>query len=107
MWELLQRVLRKLKKEQPLTTTTTEQLRRFMRSLETTQSLTAHSIKRGAISVLVDAALEQRLHDPRLISLIAKHKDSLHSFPTATLRYVTDKVKLALILGTQHCTRLL
>lgn len=107
IWELTQRTIRSLGKGELLTTTTTEALRRFMRSIPTTQSLTGHSIKRGAVATLVDAALEQRLHDPRLISLIAKHKDDLHSFPQATLRYCADKVKLALMLGTQHCTRLL
>ena len=32
-------------------------------------------------------------------------QDELHSFPQSTLRYVTDKVKLAFMLGTQHATR--
>ena len=107
MWELTQRTIRGLKKQQPLTTTSTEALRRFMRSVPATQTLTGHSIKRGAIAALVDAALDGRLRDPRLIPLIAKHKDDLHSFPQATLRYCADKVKLALMLGTQQCTRLL
>lgn len=86
---------------------TTEQLRRFMRQHEATAELTAHSVKRGAVNLLVDAAVDGRLADPRLIPLLAKHKDQLHAFPSTTLRYVEDKVKLALMLGTQHVTRLL
>lgn len=90
-----------------LVDTTTDQLRRFMRAQERTAELTAHSIKRGAVNLLVDAAVEGRLSDPRLIPLLAKHKDQLHAFPSTTLRYVEDKVKLALMLGTQNATRLL
>lgn len=86
---------------------TTEQVRRFMSRTPGCEELTGHSIKRGAVSHLVDQALLGRLHDTRLISLLAKHKDELHAYPTATLRYVPDKVKLALMLGTQHATRLL
>lgn len=90
-----------------LVETTTEQLRRFMRAQERTKELTAHSIKRGAVNMLVDAAVDGRLADARLIPLLAKHKDQLHAFPSTTLRYVEDKCKLALMLGTQNATRLL
>ncbi|MCA9634371.1 MAG: hypothetical protein KC766_42285 [Myxococcales bacterium] len=86
---------------------TTAFLRKFMRAQPETQQLTAHSIKRGAVNVLVEAAVLGRLKDPRLIPLLAKHKDSLHGFPTSTLRYVEDKKQLALMLGTQEATRLL
>lgn len=96
-----------LPRGQLLVETTTEQLRRFMRAQERTAELTAHSLKRGAINLLVDAVVEGRLADARLIPLLAKHKDELHAFPSTTLRYVEDKCKLALMLGTQNATRLL
>jgi len=106
MVQLVHEVLHTLPRGTALTTTTTAELRRLMRSNSSTAHLTAHSIKRGAVGELVDAAVEGKL-DPRLIPLLAKHKDELHSWPTATLRYVEDKRKLALMLGTQHATRLL
>jgi hypothetical protein len=68
--------------------------------------LTAHSPKRGAVGVLVEAAMQGQL-DPRLIPLVAKHKDQLHDFPVATLRYAPNKVQLARMLGTQNATRIL
>lgn len=106
MWELLRRVLAR-RGAQRLVDVPTDEVRRLMRSTPGTEDLTAHSIKRGAVQHLVEAALHGRLDDPRLIPLLAKHRDELHAFPQATLRYVPDKTRLALMLGTQKATRLL
>jgi hypothetical protein len=106
MFELARRTINALPPNLFFTTTTTEQMRRFMRSLPQTVSLTAHSIKRGAVNALVEAAVDGRL-DPRLIPLLAKHKDVANQFPATTLRYASDQVSLALMLGTQHATTLL
>ena len=56
--------------------------------------------------VLVTCA-SMGLLDVRLIPIMAKHKDDLHSFPATTLRYAPNKVHLAKMLGTQSATRLL
>jgi hypothetical protein len=69
-----------------------------------TQRLTAHSIKRGALDVLLNAACTSKL-DPRLIALVAKHKDQLHEFTAATIRYLANKDNLARMLGTQKATK--
>ncbi|OGG55578.1 MAG: hypothetical protein A3F84_06460 [Candidatus Handelsmanbacteria bacterium RIFCSPLOWO2_12_FULL_64_10] len=109
LWALTQRTIARLRSaSEPLLppSATTEALRRLLRAYPETQQLVGHSFKRGAVNALVEAAVERRL-DPHLIPLLAKHKDALHGFPTTTLRYVEDKVKLALMLGTQNATRLL
>jgi hypothetical protein len=108
MMELCLRTIAALRPEQLLLESfTTDKVRKLMRQQTATAELTAHSIKRGAINVLIAAAVEGRLRDPRLIPLLAKHKDALHWFPQTTLGYVDDKVQLALMLGTQHATMLL
>jgi hypothetical protein len=79
---------------------------RWIRQFQQTQDLTAHSFKRGAIGVLVQQAALGNV-EPRLITVLAKHKDPLHDFPVSTLRYAPNKVQLAEMLGTQHATKLL
>ena len=86
-----------------LTEVTTEQLVAMMSRLF---QRTAHSVKRGAIDCLVAHAAAGRL-DIKLIPLLAKHQDPTSQFPATTIRYAADKVKLALMLGSQHATRLL
>jgi hypothetical protein len=102
----LQAVLSRLKKEQPLTMMTTAQLRTWFRTMPDAKHLTAHSIKRGAIDVLIRHAADGNL-DARYIPLLAKHRDVQSEYPTTTLRYVSDKAAMARMLGTQHATRLL
>ena len=101
-------VLRSLKPSEPLIDCSTEKFRRLLRLHPTANdlNLSAHSFKRGAADVLFLAAAEGRL-EPRLAVLLLKHKDKLHEFPSATLRYVNSKRNLALTLGSQHATRLL
>ncbi len=102
----LQQQLDLMNDNEPLTTTTTAQLRQLFRSNPATQQLTAHSIKRGALDVLLTAAANKKL-DPRLIPLLAKHKDCASQFPATTIRYLANKPNLARMLGTQKATKLL
>lgn len=106
MMQQLKNELRKMKKGEKFCTISTERIRRWLRADPATARLTAHSFKRGALQVLVDHAVAGEL-DPRLIPLIAKHKDDLHGFPSSTLRYVASKVSLAKMLGSGKATRLL
>jgi hypothetical protein len=64
--------------------------------------LTAHSIKRGAVTHLVDkgAPLE-------LISRLAKHAQNGQAFSGTTLAYAASAPRLALMLLTQEVTRIL
>jgi hypothetical protein len=106
MIEIVEEVFSSLRRDEPLTTTRTRQLARWLKSFRETSTLTAHSFKRGAIGVLIEQAAAGNL-DLRLIPIMAKHKDALHDFPVTTLRYAPSKINLALAIGTQHATRLL
>jgi len=100
-----------------LTSLTTATFERLIRTLEvppewkrrfpgTLSHFTAHSLKRGAVHHLASEAGEGRL-DPRLIPLLARHKDPLHGYPEMTFRYAADAVPLARALGSQRATLLL
>lgn len=106
MLDWIPTVFSRLRGQEPLTTITYTQFMRFLRRFPETNSLSAHSFKRGAIGVLIEAAMQGKL-EPRLVPIMAKHKDPLHDFPVTTLRYAPNKVHLASLLGTQHATRLL
>ena len=101
---ILQGVLRRMKADDKLFVMSTTTFRRWMQSFPQTRSLTAHSIKRGAINILAQHAAEGRF-DPRLLAVVAKHQDPLHAFPSTTLRYVTDKIAMARMMRTQDATR--
>jgi hypothetical protein len=90
----------------PFSSVTYKAFLKFLRLSSETSELTAHSIKRGAIGILIDKASQGQC-DLRLIPLIAKHKDALHDFPAITIRYNPNDAQMALALGTQHATRLL
>lgn len=103
---LLRRLVNRLHRDERLAPMTTRQFARFLRGCEQTRNLSAHSIKRGSLDHLVEKAADG-LFEPRLIPLLAKHKDELHEFPPSTLRYISRKIALARMLGTQNATRLL
>jgi hypothetical protein len=67
---------------------------------------TAHSFKRGAVTLLVEAASEGKV-DQWIVARLAKHKTSLMDFPETTLRYTANDPATARMLGTQHATLLL
>lgn len=104
MLQELRQVVVKLTAQQPLAPLTTAQLRTFMRQFPQTRELTAHSLKRGALNELAAHAAAGRF-EPRLLALVAKHKDALHDFPSSTMRYISSKADMARMLGTQHATR--
>ena len=91
---------------EPITNIETTTLNRIFKQFATMKKYSAHSIKRGAVDLLIKAAADGKL-DPRLIPLLAKHKDDLMNFPSSTLRYTSDKVALAKMLKTQLATILL
>jgi hypothetical protein len=99
-------VFSQLQEEEYLYPVQTHMFVRWIRQFPSTRDLTAHSFKRGAIGVLVQQAALGNL-EPRIITVLAKHKDPLHDFPVSTLRYAPNKVQLAEMLGTQHATKLL
>jgi hypothetical protein len=103
---LLKKVVRKLPKDTPLSPMTTQQIRRWIRKALPISNYSAHSIKRGSLDILVEEAVAGNL-DPRIIPIVAKHKDDLHDFPATTLRYISGKVALARMLRTAEATMLL
>ena len=98
--------LMRMRPNAPITTTPTEGLVAHMSTLLPGEGYTAHSIKRGALNLLAKEAVAGNL-DPRLLPLLAKHSDPATQYPATTLRYIQDKVALALMLGTQHAIILL
>jgi hypothetical protein len=97
-------VLETLGQLQPLTRVPTSVLPQHLQKFG--GDFTAHSIKRGALDHLVREAVDGKL-DIKLIPLLAKHQDPSNQFPASTLRYIQDKVALALLLGSQKATILL
>ena len=91
---------------QRLTTMASGTFTRWLQAQPNRSHLTCHSFKRGSLGYLISAAAEGRL-DPRLIPIMAKHKDQLHDFPVTTIRYAPNKVDVARMFGTQNATRLL
>lgn len=89
---------------EPFTTVTTAELDREFYRLRL--KWTAHSLKRGAVTALIEAAAEG-LVDPWIVARLAKHKSALHEFPETTLRYAANDPATALMLGTQQATKLL
>lgn len=92
---------------QPLTTITTDQFDKWVKTVQGCEQLTAHSLKRGALTHLLQCAADGKLRIDR-IATIAKHAHLGHdALPATTLRYVADTVALARALGTHEATVLL
>jgi hypothetical protein len=106
MMTQLRETIRRLKEKEKFCTITTDRFRRWLQKDPATKHHTAHSIKRTVVGRLVDLAVQGKI-SPRVIPLLAKHKDDLHGFPRATLRYAPNKVMLARMLGSGEATRLL
>lgn len=97
-WNTALAFLRSLRPDQLITTQTTAQISRL---LSRYGPLTAHSIKRGAITcALAEGA------DIALTSRLAKHS-APEQFSRTTLGYVQELPTIAIALGTQNVTRLL
>ena len=107
MMEMLKNHLKKMKSGAKLCPKTTQQMYKWLKKFPQTQNLSCHSFKVTQLSKLAELAVEGLL-DPRLIPLVGKHQDhQLHHFPDSTIRYITKKVALAKMLGTQNATKLL
>ena len=81
----------------------------FKQVLGKDTNVSCHSIKAGAVDVLVKAVAANQL-DPSLVSRLAKHEPrSLQQagIQQTTLRYVRDQVALAVSLRTHEATILL
>jgi hypothetical protein len=89
--------------ERPLTTLTTANISGMLKAIDC--RLSAHSIKHGAMNLLARHAAEGRL-DPTKIALVGKHKQ-VCDLTSTTIRYLTDRVAAARMLGTHQATELL
>jgi hypothetical protein len=90
--------------DSPFTTLTSHDFCRMASRLKV--KWTAHSMKRGAVTHLIEQAAEGRV-DPWIVARLAKHKAGLMEFPETTLRYAANDPATARMLGTQDATRLL
>lgn len=79
-----------------ITNTTTAGLTRLLKTIR--PSLSAHSIKAGALDVLAAAVVRGDLEEP-IMARMAKHKHHADPSPT-TLRYIRNQITAALMLGT-------
>ena len=90
----------------PLTTWTTTHLTTFLRNTFPGSQLSAHSPKRGAMQLVMEAAAAG-LIPLGLAAQIAKHLGGQVVLPDTTVRYTTDRVALARANGSGSVTKLL
>jgi hypothetical protein len=90
----------------PLTQWTTQQLTAFLRTIFPIHHFSAHSIKRGAVQLLMSAAAEG-LIPLALVSQMAKHLGGTPTLPDTTVRYIQDRTSLARANKTGEATLLL
>ena len=99
--------LKSMKMGAKLCPKSTQQMYKWLKKFPETANLSCHSFKVTQLSRMAELAVEGKL-DPRLIPLVGKHQDrQLNHFPDSTIRYITKKVALAKMLGTQNATMLL
>jgi hypothetical protein len=77
----------------------------MLKKFPATRQLTLHSFKRGAADVLISEVSAGHL-DIDLVPRLLKHKHE-QEVPDVTLRYVSERIKLAIALRTQEATKLL
>lgn len=99
-------VINSLQPEETLTPFSTTQFVDWLQKDPQTRSLTAQSIKRGALTLLVQFVIANQL-DIALIPRMAKHKLSVDILPATTFRYLDDKISLARMMKTQDASILL
>jgi integrase len=92
--------------KQILCSLTTSALDNRWRRSELMAGFSAHSIKRGALSELIDQASQDSTIDAVKISLLAKH-EHVYTLAASTIRYGADPIAMARLMGTQHVTKLL
>jgi hypothetical protein len=87
---------------------TTDVLDRKWKEVPALHAYTAHSIKRGAATFLVDEIASKGLViEPQMISVLLKHELSYELLATTTLRYTSNAVSVARLLKTGDLTVLL
>lgn len=94
------------KPKQPLIPVTSPQMLRVLRKSTGDVTVGTHSIKRGAVQLLMDAAAQGTI-EPALIGRLAKHANSIQVIPDQTVRYTSNPVSTAVALGTGQATALL
>jgi hypothetical protein len=105
--ELILRTLRQLQPDTCLCPRTTDWLDRWIKQvLGATTGITAHSIKAGAIEALA-TFVAAGLLEPRLLSIMAKHKVENREIATTTLRYIRNRELKGDLIGTSKATILL
>lgn len=96
-------VINSLQPEETLTPFSTTQFVDWMQKDLSTRHLSAQSIKRGALTLLVQFVLAGQL-DIALVPRMAKHKMVIDALPATTFRYLDDKVSLARLMKTQDAS---
>jgi hypothetical protein len=96
---------RTLQKDEPVMAATTSEFRKALQACPGMRKFSAHSIKRGAISHLMQFVPETVEH--LLVSRLAKHKVDSDDVSRQTLRYGADHKQLARSLRTSRVTTLL
>ena len=104
--ETVSDLLRRLQPESFLTQVSTHQLRVVLKRYPETKMLTGHSFKRGAIDVVIAAAVRGECEWWR-IPILARHKTDTTWFPQTTVGYTSNHADLAVMFGTQNLTKLL
>jgi len=97
-------VLSVMKPNQAITWTPTEKIAAALKKIH--PSLTAHSIKAGAIAVLMQAAAMD-VFPVELVGRLAKHKNQNAPLTSSTVRYARSLPDLAAALHTAKCTTVL
>ena len=95
-----------LRPTQKLTTVTTPQFTAMIRRYLPLSHYSGQSVKRGAANKIVSLAA-QGLINPNMISHMLKHKGGPPKISETSVRYVTDKVSLAQVLGSGDVTVLM
>ena len=106
--DTVSRTLAQLQPDEPLLDPTqweTSRLVQWLRRDALTETLTAHSFKRGAVVILAQKSCDGLL-EIELIPRLAKHKTATDFTPT-TLRYIADAAVAARLMRTQEATVLL
>lgn len=94
-----------LKKKKRLTTWNTNKIRQAIK-MRTGPSYGAHSIKRGALQVLAQAAADGKI-SMTIVARLAKHAETLQQLPDQTVRYIASPVHVAMAQQTGQATRIL
>ena len=105
MYNLLEKLSR-IPRKGPITRVSGSQLNILMRRILSDKTVSTRSIKKGAADVLMAAAATNQV-SLETVGHVLKHAGTPHPIPDQTVRYTTDKVSLAVAMGTGVATALL